>query len=148
MLTFDIDRSDPTKEVSTGMQICSEDDPVELNFTLDHAKGATHAEIVADIKAYLVTEARTPELVEREAKFRIASYNPEGQITSIKRYAVDNGDGTYSDLVEEDSFTVQGGRVLSDKKKKFDSNGVVGGEVDHTYFTSANGDDIIRKRTS
>lgn len=59
MLTYTVDTSDPTKEVSTGVHTNPADDPVDFPFTLDHAKGASSATIRLDINTYLGTQGRT-----------------------------------------------------------------------------------------
>jgi hypothetical protein len=145
MLAYQTDKSDPTKEVSTGVHISASDTPVDYVFTLDHAKGASQDTIRADVDTHLAGQGRVAELVEKEGKYRVVEYDANGQITSVKRYATDNGDGTYDDLVEEDVFVTQGGRVISETNKKYKSDGNVEGQKQFNYFSAPDGLKLIRK---
>lgn len=58
-LRYNVDYTDPAKEVSTGVHENSADDPVDFPFTCDHTKGADSATIRSDINTYLGTQGRT-----------------------------------------------------------------------------------------
>lgn len=59
MLTYTMDYTDPTKDISTGVHSNPADDPVDFPFTRDHAKGASAETVRSDINTYLGTQSRT-----------------------------------------------------------------------------------------
>lgn len=85
MLTYQLDRTDPVKEVSAGVHSNDADDPVDFPFTVDHAKGADSVTIRSDINTFLGTQSRTGYNPTQ-------AYNPDG--ISDEMILKDSVDGT------------------------------------------------------
>jgi hypothetical protein len=65
--------------------------------------------------------------------------------TAIKRYATDNGDGTYSDLVEEILFAYSGPNIISKEHKVYYDDANLHKREKWEYYT--NSSDLVEKKT-
>lgn len=66
-----------------------------------------------------------------------------GRIDSVSRYTTDNGDGTYSGLVQEMLYSYQGNKLLSVETNTYDGDGELLATETETFFTD--GSSTVRK---
>jgi hypothetical protein len=77
-----------------------------------------------------------------ESKYEVVSYDSGGLVKTISRYATDNGNGTYSDLVEQTTYFYTDSKLTKTEKRLFDSSGLCVNLETANYYSNDSGDRI------
>lgn len=72
-------------------------------------------------------------------------YKTAGKVSKIERYATDNGDGTYSGLIETVDYTYEGDKLVSTVTTTYDDLGTVINTETQNFFTNTTNKTTIRK---
>jgi len=85
----------------------------------------------------------TPGAIEfYEAVYEVETYQ-KGKLLKVEWFQTDNGDGTYSNLAKDTSFTWQGSSLISKVEKEYFIDGAQRGEAITTnYYTNSAGQHI------
>jgi len=98
----------------------------------------------ADAASSTISAKRQEMLTTNYVDWKFEVVEKSGnKISSVKRYTTDNGDGTYSGLVQEELYSYQGNKLLSITTNTYDADNNI--ELTETETFHADGSTTISK---
>lgn len=75
----------------------------------------------------------------------VSTYTRSKRLSTETWYATDNGDETYSDKVEESTYTYQGNDLISKEVVTYYADGSTQSTITHNYFMNSDDEAIVKK---
>ena len=123
----------------------------ELCYEIDHSPaGGVYYIAVAHKNLWLETADPITDTTYKRSKgiFEVLEKDMSGRVVRSTTYSVDNGDGTYSQKVDNMIRTYSGDSIISEAVQEFDIDGAVKKTITRNFFTNDDGAVVIKEAIS